>query len=137
MAWCEILNKKFKWWWSTMRKFRILEYLSQTNNNFDFIEEDLRYKYFDDASILEIFNLLSIGIARHNQKPYVPFNITNHNQFIPAEYLESQQYLERISQWTDENQMGLNTEISIAMFSILLKIISLPLTSHTREAILK
>ena len=79
--------------------FIILEYLSQTNNNFDFIEEDLKYKYFDDASILEIFNLLSIGIARHNPKPHVPFNITNHNQFIPAEYLESQ-----------DNQMELNTE---------------------------
>ena len=29
--------------------FGILEYLSQTNNNFDFIDEDLRFKYFDDA----------------------------------------------------------------------------------------
>ena len=89
--------------------FGILEYLSQTNNNFDFIEEDLRYKYFDDASILEIVNLLSIGIANHNPKPHVPSHIPSHNQFIPAEFLESQQYLETISQWTDDNQMELNT----------------------------
>ena len=39
--------------------FGILEYLSQGINNFCFIEEDLRYKYFDDASIKKIVNLLS------------------------------------------------------------------------------
>ena len=33
--------------------FGICEYLSQTNNNLDIIE-DLRFKYFDDASVLEI-----------------------------------------------------------------------------------
>ena len=41
----------------------ILEYFPQTNNNFDFVEEDMVYKYFDDASILEIVNLLSIGLV--------------------------------------------------------------------------
>ena len=51
--------------------FGILEYFSQTNNNFDFIDDDLKFKYFDDATILEIVNLLSIGIASHNFKPQV------------------------------------------------------------------
>ena len=37
--------------------FGILEYLSQTNNNLDFIDEELRFKYFDDASVLELVNL--------------------------------------------------------------------------------
>ena len=95
--------------------FGILEYLSQTNNNFDFIEEDLRFKYFDDASILEIVNLLSIGLASHNLKAQVPSNIPTHNQFIPGSYLKSQDYLERISQWTDENKMELNIDKSNAM----------------------
>ena len=80
--------------------FGIFEYLSQTNNNFDFLEDDLVYKYFDDASILEIVNLLSIGLASHNFKSHVASNIPTHNQFIPGDYLQSQQYLERISEWT-------------------------------------
>ena len=33
--------------------FGILEYLSQTNNNLDFIDEELRFKYFDNSSVLE------------------------------------------------------------------------------------
>ena len=78
--------------------FGILEYLSQTNNNFDFVEQDMVYKYFDDASILEIVNLLSIGLASHNFKAQAASNIPTHNQFIPGNNLESQQYLERISE---------------------------------------
>ena len=95
--------------------FGILEYLSQTNNNFDFIDENMRFKYFDDASILEIVNLLSIGLASHNSKAQVPSNIPSHNQFIPAEYLKSQEYLETISQWTEDNRMQLNIEKSKVM----------------------
>ena len=49
---------------------------------------------------------------------FLPSHISNHNQFIPAEYLESQQYLERISQWTDDNQMELNTKSSTNIFII-------------------
>ena len=49
--------------------FGILEYLSQNNNNFDFIDDDMRFKYFDDDSILEVVNLLRIGLSssiKHN-----------------------------------------------------------------------
>ena len=41
----------------------ILEYLSITNNNLDFVHEDQRFKFLDDALALEILNLLSIGLA--------------------------------------------------------------------------
>ena len=95
--------------------FGILEYLSQTNNNLDFIEEDLRFKYFDDASVLEIVNLLSIGLASHNSKLQVPSHIPSHNQFVPAQYLKSQEYLETINQWSEENRMQLNVEKSQMM----------------------
>ena len=95
--------------------FGILEYLSQTNNNFDFVDQDLVFKYFDDASVLEIVNLISIGLASHNFKSQVASNIPTHNQFIPGNCLKSQQYLERISQWTDENKMQLNIGKSNAM----------------------
>ena len=37
----------------------ILEYLSQTNHNTDFIDPDDKFKFFDDLSILEIIKLMS------------------------------------------------------------------------------
>ena len=55
MAWLGILSQG-----PQGGNFGILEYLSQTNNNLDFVEQDLRFKFFDDASSLEIVNLLSI-----------------------------------------------------------------------------
>ena len=95
--------------------FGILEYLSQTNNNLDFIDEELRFKYFDDASVLEVVNLLSIGIASHNSKQQVPSHIASHNQFIPAEYLKSQEYLETVHHWSEDHKMQLNVEKSKMM----------------------
>jgi hypothetical protein len=67
------------------------------------------------SSVLEIVNLISIGLASHNFKLHVASNIPTHNQFIPGQQLESQQYLEKISQWTEDNKMELNIEKSKAM----------------------
>ena len=41
----------------------ILEYLSQTNDNVEFIPVEDRYKFVDDLSILEIINLISVGLS--------------------------------------------------------------------------
>ena len=41
----------------------ILEYLSQTNNNFDFIPDDEKYKFIDDLSTLDIINLINIQVG--------------------------------------------------------------------------
>ena len=58
---------------------------------------------------------MSIGIASHNSKHQVPSNIPSHNQFVPAAYLKSQQYLENIHQWSEDHKMQLNVEKSKAM----------------------
>ena len=39
------------------------EYLSQNNDNVDFLNQDEKFKFIDDLSILETLNLLSIGLA--------------------------------------------------------------------------
>ena len=39
----------------------ILEYLSQTANNLNFLDEDEGFKFIDDASMAEILNFL-VGI---------------------------------------------------------------------------
>ena len=95
--------------------FGILEYLSQTNNILDFVEEDLRFKYFDDASVLEIVNLLSVGLASHLSKNSILNNIPEHNQFIPSEHLQSTEYLKNVHEWSTAQKMELNIEKSNMM----------------------
>ena len=41
----------------------ILEFLTQSNKSANCVKKDLRFKFVDDLSILEIINMLMIGIA--------------------------------------------------------------------------
>ena len=91
----------------------ILEYLAQTNDNTEFIPVEDRYKFIDDLSTLEIINLISVGLASYNCKLHVPSDINiEHNQYLPPQNINSEGYLEKISNWTDEHQMKLNSEKS-------------------------
>ena len=91
----------------------ILEYLSQTNKNTDFIDPEDKFKFIDDLSVLEIINLISIGISSFNFKSQVASDVNmNHNQFINQSNLKSQAYLDKIAIWTSQNLMKLNTEKS-------------------------
>ena len=68
----------------------ILEYLAQSNNSADCVSEGDRYKFIDDLSILEIVNLLTIGISSFNIRGQVPTDIPGHNQCVPAKNLKTQ-----------------------------------------------
>ena len=68
----------------------LLEYLSQSNNSSDCVDVKDRFKFVDDLSILEIVNLLTVGITSFNIKQQVRADIPSHNQFIPAQNLQSQ-----------------------------------------------
>ena len=48
------------------------EYLSQNNDNVNFLDQNEKFKFIDDLSILEIINLLSIGLASYNCQNHVP-----------------------------------------------------------------
>ena len=86
----------------------ILEYLSQSNNSADCVPEADRAKFMDDLTILEVITLANVGMASHNIRTNIPSNIANHNQFIPSEHLKTQEYLNTIDKWTEENLMKLN-----------------------------
>ena len=86
----------------------ILEYLSQSNNNADCVNEADRFKFENDLTILEIVNLLSIGISCYNVKAQVPSDIIQSNQFIPPTNLKSHNYLNQISEWTKNQKMVIN-----------------------------
>ena len=61
-------------------------------------------------SILEIVNLLTVGITSYNIKQQIPSDIPTHNQFIPAEQLQSQGWLNTIDEWTENQKMMINSK---------------------------
>ena len=81
------------------------EFDSQTNNNANSVPQDDRFKFVDDLTILEVINLINIGIASHNMKQQIPNDIPEHGQIIPAAHLRSQKYIEDIAQWTIKQEM--------------------------------
>lgn len=88
----------------------IWEYLSQTNGNLDFVDQDLQYKFVDDATVLEIVNLLSIGLASPFFKSRVASNIAIDCKIVPSHNLKSQKYLDEINRWSINQKMELNLE---------------------------
>ena len=79
--------------------FGILEFLSQSND---------RFKFVDDLTILEIINLLIIQISSYDIRNHVPSDIPTHNGYISREKLTSQKNLSLINTWTKKKQMILN-----------------------------
>ena len=90
----------------------ILEYLSQTNNNTDFLSEEEKFKFIDDLSFLEWINLIIQGLTSYNFKAHVASDIGVHNQFLPSQNISSQGSLDKISKWTEDQQMKLNSKKS-------------------------
>ena len=86
----------------------LLEYLSQSNNNADCVSESDRFKFIDDLSVLEIVNLLTVGISSFNLKHQVPNDIPEHNQIIDSKNLKSQEWLNSINDWTIKQKMKIN-----------------------------
>ena len=93
----------------------ILEYLSQSNNSADCVNQEDRFKFIDDLTILEIINLLTVGLTSFNVRSQVPTDILENNQYIPPQNLKSQEYLNQISQWTRNQKMLINQKKSKSM----------------------
>ena len=93
----------------------ILEYLSQSNNSADCVKLEDRFKFIDDLTILEIVNLLTVGLSSYNIKMQVTSDILENNQFIHPENLKSQDYLNEISRWTRNQKMMINNKKSKSM----------------------
>ena len=88
----------------------LLEYLSQSNHSADCVDVVDRFKFVDDLTILEVVNLLTVGISSYNIKQHVPDDIPIHNQYIQPDDLKSQKWLEEIDDWTEKQKMMINTK---------------------------
>merc|ERR1711873_367665 len=86
----------------------LLEYGVQSNDNADHVPEDERYKFVDDLSLLELLNLLFIGLSSYNFKHHVASDIGIDQNYLPPENIRSQQSLSQIEAWTSEKLMKLN-----------------------------
>ena len=95
--------------------FGIWEYLAQSNDNADCVEEEDRFKFVDDLSFLEIIYLLNVGLSTYNVHREVPSDIPTHNQFIVSDNLKTQSQLYQIQEWTKNQKMKLNEKKTKSM----------------------
>ena len=72
------------------------------------VSQNDRFRFVDDLSVLEIVNLITNGLTSYNLKQHVPSDLPVHNQFIPPENLQSQNWLNKINQWTVNQKMKIN-----------------------------
>ena len=88
--------------------FGILEYLSQNNKNANCLKENRKWKLVDDLTILEIINLITIGMSSFNVTNQVPNDIHIDKNYIINQNLETQTNINDISEWTEKLKMMLN-----------------------------
>ena len=85
------------------------------NNNIDFIAPDIKFKSIDDLSILEIVNLLVLGLASYNFRTHVANDIPENGYYMNPRNLLHQNYLDQIAAWAMKNKMLLKKEKSKTM----------------------
>ena len=71
------------------------------------VDQDDKYRYFDDIEILELV-MLSDVLVEYDFKSHVASDIGTEQKFLPTEKFKMQNYLNNIKNWTDTNQMKLN-----------------------------
>ena len=75
----------------------------------NFITEEDRFKFIDDLSLLEIINLISLGLSSYNCRLHVPSDINiEHNHYLPPQNIHTPNYLDDIKEWTDDHLMKVN-----------------------------
>ena len=89
----------------------VIQFLVQNNDNADCLEEDMRYKFVDDLSILELL-LFGGLLSDYNFKDHIASDIGIDELYVPGLNLQTQKNLDNIAQGTDENMMKLNEKKS-------------------------
>ena len=87
----------------------LIEYFVQSNDNADCVDEDLRFKFVDDLSILELV-MLSGLLTEYNFKQHVASDIGIDEMYVPPTSLKTQDNLNTIADWTQLNKMKLNKD---------------------------
>ena len=72
-------------------------------------------KHSINLLLLEIINLVAIGLSCYNFSQHVASDIGVRQLYLPSENNSSQSYMNSICKWTEENKMQLNEEKSKVM----------------------
>ena len=82
-------------------------YITSSDDAARWMDEEDRYKYCDDLSIME---LLMIGnlLTDYDFYSHVASDIGIDQKYLPTEHLHTQTNLDRLSSWTSDNLMRLN-----------------------------
>jgi hypothetical protein len=86
--------------------FGLQEYVSQSDDNSEFVPHNDKYKFVDDLSVLEIINLIAVGLSSYNFKQHVASDVGIGQLFIPSENIIPRNLW--TTEWTDANKMKLN-----------------------------
>ena len=85
----------------------LIEYFVQSNDNADSVDQDKRFKFVDDLSILELLKLAGL-VSEYNFKQQVASDIGIEELYVDSDNLKTQEHLNKIADWTDKNKMKLN-----------------------------
>ena len=95
----------------------LIEYFVQSNDNANCVDPDLRFKFVDDLTVLELVMMTGL-LTEYNFKAHVASDIGIDEQYIPASSLATQENLNCIAQWTVDNKMKINeTKSNYMVFS--------------------
>ena len=86
-------------------------YTTGSHDNAEGVEEENKYQYIDDLSILEILFLANVLID-YDFHSDVASDIGIDQRFLPPESTQTEVNNRAISLWTEENKMKLNTDKS-------------------------
>ena len=78
----------------------LIEYFVQSNDNADCVDPDLRFKYVDDLTVLELVMLAGI-LSEYNFKQHVASDIGIDEKYVAPENLKTQDTLAKLVDWTD------------------------------------
>ena len=87
----------------------LIKYLIQSNDAADCVSQEDRYKYIDDLSILELVFLSGV-LTDFDCHRTVPSDIGVDQKYLQPESYRTQDSLNQIASWTDENMMQINVD---------------------------
>ena len=90
------------------------EYLVQSNDSADCVSPEDRFRYIDDLSLVQLVCLAGL-VSEYNFSQHVASDVGIDQVFLPAANYETQNTLDTISQWTDQNLMKINAKKSYYM----------------------
>ena len=82
-------------------------YLVQTNENENHLDAEDRFKYIDDLTIIQIISLAGL-LTNYDFHNHVASDVGIGQEFLPPTSYETQEQLNTISQWTEDNLMRIN-----------------------------